>query len=109
MGISTHILDTSRGHPAEGIVVVLEREHEDGFHRAGAGTTDKDGRVKFVDGDVERGIYRLRFALADYFKKTGTKAFFPTAEIIFVVENGSEKFHVPLLLNPFGYSTYRGS
>ena len=109
MGISTHVLDTSGGRPASGVVVALDREGEMGFHKIAEGITDLDGRVRLLDGDCERGIYRLRFALAPYFARTNTRTFFPSADIVFVVEQGSEKFHVPLLLNPFGYSTYRGS
>ena len=110
MGISTHILDTSRGRPADAVAIVLEREiTAEEFERVAAGTTDPDGRLKLVVGEPAPGTYRLRFAIGEYFWRHGIEAFFPVAEVAFVVKNSAEHFHVPLLLNPFGYSTYRGS
>jgi 5-hydroxyisourate hydrolase len=110
MAISTHVLDTSKGRPADGVAVVLERELEDGsFVESAGGTTDGDGRLKLVEGDPERGTYRLRFAIGEYFWRQGYRTFFPLAEITFVVDRSNEKYHIPLLLSPFGYSTYRGS
>ncbi len=110
MGISTHILDTSKGRPAAAVAIVLEREAAAGtFERVAAGTTDADGRLKLVTGEPVAGTYRLRFAIGEYFGRSGQEVFFPMAEIAFVIRNINEHYHVPLLLNPFGYSTYRGS
>ncbi len=111
MGISTHILDTSLGKPAEAVAIVLERmvADEGPFERVAAGTTDADGRLKLVVGEPRVGTYRLRFAIGEYFWRRGHEAFFPVAEVAFVVKNAAEHYHVPLLLNPFGYTTYRGS
>lgn len=110
MGISTHILDTSKGRPADGVAVVLERQVGDAdFEVVLSGVTDVDGRVKLVAGEPERGTYRLRFAIGEYFWRQGYRTFFPVADVIFVVEKTGENYHVPLLLSPFGYSTYRGS
>ncbi len=110
MGISTHVLDTSKGRPADGIAIVLEKENPDGtFTEVVAGSTDADGRLKLVTGEPERGTYRLRFAIGEYFWRQGFRVFFPLAEVTFVVEKTNEHYHVPLLLSPFGYSTYRGS
>ena len=110
MGISTHILDTSRGRPADAVAIVLEREVEgETFERVAAGTTDADGRLKLVTGEPVAGTYRLRFAIGEYFWRHGQEVFFPVAEVAFVVKSTHEHYHVPLLLNPFGYSTYRGS
>lgn len=110
MGISTHVLDTSKGRPADGIAVVLEREeNDDTFTEIAGGSTDADGRLVMIEGEPQAGTYRLRFAIGEYFWRQGYRTFFPLAEITFVVEKTTEKYHVPLLLSPFGYSTYRGS
>jgi len=103
MGISTHILDTSRGQPAADVSVRLER---DGV-LVTEGRTDRDGRVRLVNEPPSPGTYDLTFAVGPYF---GPEAFYPQVVITFVVQpGGGDHWHVPLLLNPFGYSTYRGS
>ena len=111
MGISTHILDTARGRPAEGVAVTLLREQPSGgLAVVKAGTTDADGRVKgLVEGQPATGLYAIRFAVAEYFGRLGVESFYPSVEVRFVVKSATEHYHVPLLLNPFGYSTYRGS
>ena len=103
-GISTHVLDTSLGKPAVGIVVVLESK--DGRELA-RGVTDADGRVgALLPGGVPTaGVYRIRFATGAYL---GNGAFFPEVVISVSLDAGA-KYHLPLLLSPFGYSTYRGS
>jgi 5-hydroxyisourate hydrolase len=111
MGISTHILDTSRGRPAEGVIVTLTKRGADGAHvLVHAGVTDADGRAKgLVDGAPAAGEYALHFAVGAYFAQRNQPCFYPEVEVRFVVTAESEHYHVPLLLNPFGYSTYRGS
>lgn len=112
MGISTHVLDVSRGRPAAGIAVTLERRAGEGWHEAGRGTTDRDGRVAALLGDGEEaqpGTYRLRFDVRSYFASTGEASFYPVIEITFVTAAENPKYHVPLLLSPFGFTTYRGS
>ena len=111
MGISTHILDTSRGRPAHGVAVTLLREQADGAQSiVNVGVTDADGRVKgLIEGQPDTGRYTLRFAVGEYFLGLGQEAFYPQVEVSFVVKSVAEHYHVPLLLNPFGYSTYRGS
>lgn len=105
-GISTHILDTANGRPAAGVPVTLEREREGGWQFVGRGTTDTDGRVRtLLTTPPEAGTYRISFDTAAYFP-TG---FFPSVLITFNVAEGQEHYHVPLLLSPYGYSTYRGS
>jgi 5-hydroxyisourate hydrolase len=111
--LSTHVLDTSRGRPASGIPVSLERRDPDGtFRPIGSGVTDADGRLKTLlpasDG-LPAGIYRLGFEVAAYFAASATPAFFPSVAITFEVRDADQHHHVPLLLSPFGYSTYRGS
>lgn len=109
--ISTHVLDTSRGVPAEGIPVTLERLDDGAWTLVREATTDGDGRVRDLvpEGALARGTYRATFALAAYFGAQGVASFYPRAQIEFVVADEGAHYHVPLLLSPFGYSTYRGS
>ena len=104
--ISTHVLDTSLGKPAQGIQVELES----GGAIVGSGVTDEDGRVKDLasGASLGSGDYRLTFSVADYFKRTGRESFYSSITIDFRISD-SQHYHVPLLLSPFGYSTYRGS
>ncbi len=110
--ITTHVLDTSRGRPAAGVAVVLEI-HEGGAHRELArGTTDADGRLRTLlpaGVALSAGTYRLTFATGAYFAANGVAGFYPEVAIAFEVREPAEHYHVPLLLNPYGYSTYRGS
>ena len=111
--ITTHILDTSRGRPASGVPVTLEiQAGEQGWELLGKGETDADGRVRdlLAQGHVlTAGIYRLRFDTNSYFASQKIEGFYPEVTIIFSVRDAAEHYHVPLLLNPYGYSTYRGS
>jgi 5-hydroxyisourate hydrolase len=113
MGITTHILDTSRGRPAPGVHVVLERRGPDGtWTRVGDGHTDADGRLPTLvpdGGGVVRGRYRLTFDTGRYFAALDVRAFYPDVTVTFEVADNGGHYHVPLLLSPFGYSTYRGS
>lgn len=110
--ITTHILDTACGCPAAGIAVKLEFLGENGaWQSCGAGTTNSDGRITDLigPGSLTAGMYRLTFATAHYFQQLGGAVFFPEVQITFVVSSTTDHYHVPLLLSPFGYSTYRGS
>jgi 5-hydroxyisourate hydrolase len=110
MGISTHILDTTRGRPASGVQVTLEAQGDAGWTAIGGGTTDADGRVKgLMVESPSPGAYRITFHVAPYFEAQAVKAFYPEVTITFLVAEGGQHFHVPLLLNPFGFTTYRGS
>jgi 5-hydroxyisourate hydrolase len=109
--VTTHILDTSKGKPAEGITIVLYQQHIDGWKEIAIGTTNSDGRIPhFLNEEavLEPAIYKIRFETQPYFEKQAVLTFYPFVEIIFQIRNG-EHYHVPLLLSPFGYSTYRGS
>ncbi len=109
--ITTHILDTSVGRPAAGVRVVLDRQDASSFVCIGEGTTDADGRVGDLleEGSLQAGVYRLTFHVGDYYSDSGREGFYPRVPVVFEVTAPDEHYHVPLLLNPFGYSTYRGS
>lgn len=110
--ITTHILDTSAGKPAADVDISLDFWKESKWVRVGGGTTNSDGRVKDLINDdftFTVGRYRIHFAVADYFSAQGQDTFYPYAEVVFEVKDSESHYHVPLLLNPFGYSTYRGS
>ena len=109
--LTTHILDTTKGKPAQGVAIVLFQQHTDEWREITAGTTNADGRIpNLLKKDVllEPGIYKLRFGTKEYFGNQGIQTFYPFVEITFTI-TGNEHYHVPLLLAPFGYSTYRGS
>lgn len=110
-GITTHVLDTARGKPAAGVPIQLSRREGEGWVELGAGETDSDGRLKTLLGDrpLELGVYRIRFDTGAYFSKVGVDGFYPEATIVFQVRSTAEHHHVPLLLQPYGYATYRGS
>lgn len=112
MGISTHILDTTKGKPAQNVAVVLERETEQGWLKITSAHTDADGRVKSLLTPGENpmaGTWRLTFDTGGYSAAQGTQGFYPSVTITFVVREPTEHHHVPLLLNPYGFATYRGS
>ncbi len=109
--ITTHILDTTLGKPARGVPIQLEKQSGIEWRIIGAGQTDDDGRLKTLTppGPVEPGVWRIRFDTKQYFESIRTKSFYPYVEVVFEVVDGAAHYHVPLLLNPWGYSTYRGS
>ncbi len=110
--ITTHILDLSLGKPAGGVPVELSVLRGSGFAALGAGKTDSDGRLRTLlpaDAVLEPGVYRLKFDTKAYFTAQATQGFYPLVEITFEVREAGGHHHVPLLLSPFGYSTYRGS
>jgi 5-hydroxyisourate hydrolase len=111
--ITTHVLDTSRGRPASGVPVTLEiQSAEHGWWLIGKGETDADGRFKELlsqEHVLAQGLYRLTFDTATYFASQNVESFYPEVCIIFSVRDAAQHYHVPLLLNPYGYSTYRGS
>jgi 5-hydroxyisourate hydrolase len=109
--ITTHILDTARGRPAAGVAVTLDQQTDDGWQTIGRGVTDADGRLRDLlsaERTVVPGTYRLSFDTAGYFDAQGVATFYPSVVVVFTVA-AREHYHVPLLVSPFGYSTYRGS
>lgn len=111
--ITTHVLDTARGRPASGVPVTLERQVAgERWELVGRGQTDVDGRLRTLmsaDAPLTSGVYRLVFDVAPYFHAQATPAFYPTVIVVFETMPGEQHYHVPVLLSPFGYSTYRGS
>jgi 5-hydroxyisourate hydrolase len=111
--ISTHVLDTAKGKPAAGVPVRLQRQDSSGNWSSLASVrTDQDGRCAQIlpDGSaLSEGVYRLTFDTASYFSASGVDGLFPSVEVLFHVRAGDSDFHIPLLLSPNGYTTYRGS
>jgi 5-hydroxyisourate hydrolase len=111
IGISTHILDTASGCPAQGVRVILERMSADGtFVAAGDGITDSSGRIPqlLAPGQtLAAEVFRLTFYVSDYFE--AQDHFYPEVTVSFLVRDPNTHYHVPLLLSPYGYTTYRGS
>lgn len=110
--ITTHILDISRGRPAEGVAISLEVQTDAGWQVLGRGETNADGRqASLLPGNFKlaAGVYRLTFHTSDYFAAQGVESFYPEVTISFNVGDATAHYHVPLLVSPFGYSTYRGS
>jgi 5-hydroxyisourate hydrolase len=110
--LSTHVLDTQWGRPAAGVPIVLEFQEGTGWRELARGTTNSDGRVKdFLPAgtSLQAGTYRMTFHTAEYFRANSVKGFYPYVSVVFEIHSAGEHYHVPLLLSPFGYSTYRGS
>ncbi|MGC5628493.1 hydroxyisourate hydrolase [Georgenia sp. Z1344] len=117
--VTTHVLDAVTGIPAAGIAVRLSRIEGDGASGAAgaetatevaAGTTNSDGRIRDLGPEViDPGTYRITFATGEYFRAQGVETFYPSVTIDFFVDEGRDHYHVPCLLSPFAYSTYRGS
>src|SRR5665648_24329 len=101
--ISTHILDTSKGMPAAGVTVLLEKKIQESWKEIGQNKTNVDGRIVY-DCPKEEGVYRLTFHIEEYFENE--EHFFMNTPVIFKIKDTSRKYHVPLLLNPYGLSTY---
>jgi 5-hydroxyisourate hydrolase len=114
--VTTHVLDAVTGRPAEGVTVLLERRAGDGGGGGGGwepvaeGRTDGDGRVgRFGPDALDTGVYRVTFAVAAYFAGRGQQTFYPEVVISFTLDEPAAHYHVPLLLSPYAFSTYRGS
>ena len=106
--LSTHILDTSTGTPAPGVEVLLEKRTGESWVELARQATNVDGRISF-DCPREPGRYRLTFGVETYWRSRGQTPFFLDVPVAFEISDVARKYHVPLLLSPFGLSTYRGS
>ena len=112
MSITTHVLDTAKGAPAVGVPVVLEIWSESGWRVLASAATDRDGRARHLfpdDAVMTEGTYRLTFDVHAYFQAQAVATFYPEVSVVFTVRDADRHHHVPLLLSPFGYTTYRGS
>lgn len=108
--ITTHVLDATAGVPAAGVGVSLARVDGDSVAVVAAGVTDEDGRNRELGPErLDPGVYRMSFATGEYFAAKDVATFYPSVNIDFVVEEGRDHYHVPCLLSPFAFSTYRGS
>ena len=111
--ITTHVLDTARGVPAAGLPITLEKRSEtDQWEVIARGTTNGDGRIADLlpeTYELTRGFYRMVFNTGAYFRMLALDAFYPSVPVIFEIQEPAQHYHVPLLLSPYGYSTYRGS
>ena len=113
MTLSTHVLDATSGRPAAGVQIRLERRDGGGWAPASQGETDADGRLRLAghggSTEFEPGVYRITFATGAYFAARRAASFYPEVTITFEITGRDEHYHVPLLLSPYAYSTYRGS
>ena len=110
--ITTHILDTALGSPAAGVTITLSHRSGGEWSKVGTGRTNADGRAPDLcprDTVLEAGTYRMHFAVSHYFDEIGAPVFYPWAEVVFNIEGDGQHYHIPLLLSPYSYSTYRGS
>ena len=110
--ITIHVLDTSRGKPAASVAVTLEQADGKEWRETAKGKTDKNGRIDHLlpgKKPLAAGIYRVTFESGAYFAESKTKTFYPQITVYFEIADPTEHYHIPLLLSPFGYSTYRGS
>jgi 5-hydroxyisourate hydrolase len=106
MSVSTHVLDAAAGRPASGLRVVLERRNDGGWDTLTSRETDADGRIADLATAAETGVYRLTFDIEGW---TGVDTFYPEVVVVFRIAEAGAHHHVPLLLSPYAYSTYRGS
>jgi 5-hydroxyisourate hydrolase len=111
--ITTHVLDTALGKPASGVRATLEIQSGlNQWKELGSSMTNEDGRAADLlspNFKLERGLYRMTFDTASYFRQSGVNGFYPFVQIVFEIRDPATHYHVPLLLSPYGYSTYRGS
>jgi len=109
--ITTHILDTTKGKPAPGVTIILSKKEDTFWSEIARGKTNTDGRLSDLlpkETILKSGIYKMTFLTKEYFEREVIVTFYPLVDIIFEITT-AEHYHVPLLLNPFGYATYRGS
>jgi 5-hydroxyisourate hydrolase len=109
--LTSHVLDTASGRPAQRLAVTVDRLDGEAWHRVASGQTNDDGRVPglLTQEAFVAGTWRVRFETGPYLQANHGSAFYPHVEVVFTVDAPGEHYHIPLLLSPFGYSTYRGS
>ena len=110
--LSVHVLNLENGLPSSGVAVVLEQQDGKNWTKLNTGVTNEQGRIPalYPEGKkLEQGVYRVTFETGDWFKKHDTATFFPEVPVIFSADASVEHYHIPLLLSPYGFSTYRGN
>lgn len=110
--VSVHVLDLQTGEPTPGVAVTLERHVDKDWRKLAQGSTDREGRIRelFPAGQaLIKGEYRIVFNTGDHYSRAGKPSFFPRIPVEFQVDDTARHYHIPLLLSPFGYSTYRGN
>jgi len=110
--ITTHVLDTTRGLPAQKLPITLFAQTNEGWQELATGVTNSDGRIAGLLADdvvLSAGVYRMHFATKTYFETNNEQGFYPYVDIVFELDGSNTHYHIPLLLTAYGYSTYRGS
>lgn len=109
--LTSHVLDTARGRPAQGLRVTIEHRRDAGWQQIASGVTNDDGRVPgLLQPDaLVPGDYRATFDTGPWLESQGMDVFYPVVQVAFRIQNPDQHYHIPLLLSPYGYSTYRGS
>lgn len=110
--LSVHVLNQTQGLPSSNMLVVLEAQQGDSWVKLNEAKTNKDGRItEFYPKDkpLKKGIYKVTFKTGDWFKANNQRSFFPEVPVVFVIDGRLDHYHIPLLLSPYGYSTYRGN
>ena len=110
--LSVHVLNLDTGLPASNVAVVLEAQQGDKWTKLNEAKTNNEGRIAELypkDTTLQKGIYKVTFKTGDWFKAKNQRSFFPEVPVVFVIDGSLEHYHIPLLLSPYGYSTYRGN
>ncbi|ERS01092.1 hydroxyisourate hydrolase [Acinetobacter sp. COS3] len=110
--LSVHVLNLENGLPSAGVKVILEKQEKDQWKELSKSTTNQQGRITALypqDTPFEKGIYKVTFKTGEWFQKNKQSSFFPEVPVIFSVDGKLEHYHIPLLISPYGYSTYRGN
>jgi len=110
--LSVHVLNLETGLPSQNIAVVLEAQQGSQWVKLNELKTDVDGRISDLypkDTSLQKGVYKVTFKTGEWFKTQNTRSFFPEVPVVFIIDGSVDHYHIPLLLSPYGYSTYRGS
>jgi 5-hydroxyisourate hydrolase len=110
--LSVHVLNLENGLPSANVKVVLEAQQNNQWTEISSGTTDEQGRISDLypkDSALQKGIYKVTFKTGDWFRQKNQRSFFPEVPVVFVIDGSLEHYHIPLLISPYGYSTYRGN
>lgn len=110
--LSVHVLNLDNGLPSANVKVVLETQQNNQWIEINSGTTNEQGRITELypkDTALQKGIYKVTFKTGDWFRQKNQRSFFPEVPVVFVIDGSLDHYHIPLLISPYGYSTYRGN